>query len=274
MSTPRLVKHELLRKLSEVSGLSESDQARACGYAGKASNRVQTSLFKQAIVEANQAIEFDFAIRLWLGSGAGTQLLGKPENLQLSQPALAERLLTEPDEVPGSWCGSTFAAFLDQMRNKANSRAWFIIDSDFGIGVIGPENSSHLVSDKVLPETVANWFSISAQGKRRLLESENLEIFRPVHPSNVRHALERVIAGKPVSLAGKQIAITSKGPTSDTSADLSFLEEPEFQLKLKAAELAAIKNSLSWRITKPLRALSPIIKKFLTSLKFGRNLTF
>jgi len=98
MSTPRLVKHELLRKLSEVGGLSESDQARACGYAGKASNRVQTSLFKQAIDEANLAIEFDFAIRLWLGSGAGTQLLGKPENLQLSQPALAERLLTEPDQ--------------------------------------------------------------------------------------------------------------------------------------------------------------------------------
>ncbi|MEI8003565.1 MAG: hypothetical protein WCG94_04460, partial [Methanothrix sp.] len=97
MSTPRLVKHELMRKLSEVGGLSESDQARACGYAGKASNRVQTSLFRKAIDEANQVIEFDYAIRLWLGSGAGTQLLGKPENLQLSQPALAKRLLTEPD---------------------------------------------------------------------------------------------------------------------------------------------------------------------------------
>ncbi|MCX5969094.1 MAG: hypothetical protein NTV57_15980 [Cyanobacteria bacterium] len=98
MSTPRLVKHELLRKLSEVGGLSESDQARACGYAGKASNRVQTSLFKQAIDEANLAIEFDFAIRLWVGSGAGTQLLGNPENIQLSQPALAERVLTKPDQ--------------------------------------------------------------------------------------------------------------------------------------------------------------------------------
>ena len=97
MSSPKLVKHELLRKIAEIGSLSESDQARACGYAGKASNRVQTSLFRKAIDEANLAIEFNYAIRLWLGSGAGTQLLGKPENLQLSQPALAKRLLTEPD---------------------------------------------------------------------------------------------------------------------------------------------------------------------------------
>jgi hypothetical protein len=98
MSITRLVKHELLRKLLKIDDLSESDKARACGYTGKASTRVQTNLFRQAINEANQPIEFDLAIRLWLGSGAGTEILGTPNNYLLTQPALAERLSTEQDQ--------------------------------------------------------------------------------------------------------------------------------------------------------------------------------
>jgi len=98
MSTPRLVKHELLRKLHEIDDLSEIDKARACGYTGKASSRVQTNLLRQAIDEANQPIEFDLAIRLWLGSGAGTEIVGTPSDFLVTQPALAERLLTENDQ--------------------------------------------------------------------------------------------------------------------------------------------------------------------------------
>ncbi len=163
--------------------------------------------------------------------------------------------LAEPTEVVGAWCGTTYEAITDLMRDPQNTRAWFIIDSDFGIGVMGPENSAHLISDAVTSDEVANWFALSTEARRELLKNENLNLFRPVHADRVAQLMKAVIAGQTVSVDGFRAATLATAET----AGVEEVDHVSQQLNQKTAELDALRNSLSWRITKPLRAFGSIL---------------
>jgi hypothetical protein len=83
----RLCNHRLIQKLVVLHGSSEADIARACGYAGKASGRVNLNLFRKAITQAEMPILYDFAISISIADGP-EGFLGPKDYVCLTYPNL------------------------------------------------------------------------------------------------------------------------------------------------------------------------------------------
>lgn len=94
----------------------------------------------------------------------------------------------------GEWSGSTYAAFVDLMRNEFESRLWFVINSDYGIGVVGPEETSNRIKEKdSLIQDIQVWNSSNLAEKRERLRSPDKSIFRLVDSSKSEELIRRLL---------------------------------------------------------------------------------
>lgn len=145
---PRLINHLLLRELAQRHDLSEQDQARACGYVGRGSSRVQLGLFKAAVAEAHKPISFNFVIRVWIESGSGSYLVGMKGDPQAGHSVI------EGGEVPGQPdFGVVLSLFFrsNLRNNRSFSDLAFVVVSERA----GDEETTRLVSDPKQPSTLA-----------------------------------------------------------------------------------------------------------------------
>lgn len=93
----KLCNHRLIQKLVELHGSPEADMARACGYAGKASGRVNLNLFRNAITQAEMPILYDFAITISITDGP-EGFLGPKDYVCSTYPNLETLYLENPLE--------------------------------------------------------------------------------------------------------------------------------------------------------------------------------
>ncbi|MBI5156600.1 MAG: hypothetical protein HZA58_01155 [Acidimicrobiia bacterium] len=101
---------------------------------------------------------------------------------------------------PGPWCGSTYAAFRDVAM--PSDRAWFVVDDDYGLGVLGPLKTGHLIRHVLPAELARRWARADIDGKRDLLRDHGPQLMRLVEPARVGGLLASVMAGTAVELAG------------------------------------------------------------------------
>jgi hypothetical protein len=159
--------------------------------------------------------------------------LAKPNSIILVHDCLSLSSSLSADYVPGAWSGVTCFVFRE-FAKKVN-REWFVLDSDFGVGVLGPE-----ISNKK-----SIFYSINLEDLKKS-EAENSEQFyinprsfmRGVSPTDFQTALHLIKSGKsPEYLVGKK-----EIPQVDTDGIKKRLQELE-------AELSLIKNSRIWKAT-------------------------
>jgi hypothetical protein len=154
------------------------------------------------------------------------------------------------DEIDGEWSGSTFAAFQDLMRRQYRDRAWFIVDSDFGIGVIAPIGTAQFIEDSVSKNEVETWLSANLEDKRRFLLENSRPLFRAIEPVALHTVLEHVLSLKS--------SIVLPSMTENLSRSLQLIQE---ELVETQQRLEAIEASRSWKITAPYRALGSRLHK-------------
>jgi hypothetical protein len=80
----------------------------------------------------------------------------------------------------GPWCGSTYAAFRDFAIGS--DRAWFVVGSDFGLGVLGPRGTGRLVRHSVAPDLEAAWRRGDLDARRELFRESGATLMRLVAP--------------------------------------------------------------------------------------------
>jgi hypothetical protein len=152
------------------------------------------------------------------------------------------------DEISGEWSGSTFAAFQDLMRSQHHDRAWFIVNSDYGIGVIAPVETAQFLEDSVSTEEIDNWLSASLEEKREHLLKDSRALFRAIEPEAFHNVLESVLAGKPLRVFPSTI--------ENLWRSLQLAQEELVETKL---QLESMETSRSWKITAPYRALGSFL---------------
>jgi|GEM_PF-2370837 hypothetical protein len=99
--------------------------------------------------------------------------------------------LTEANQQKKYWCGSTYAAFRDVV--SATDRAWFVINTDFGLGIIGPKGTSPTIKDVVNPLLKSHWENADLAQKRDLFKQHGIELMRVLSLNNMDAALDAVI---------------------------------------------------------------------------------
>ena len=125
--------------------------------------------------------------------------IAKPNSIILVHDCLSRSSSLSPSFVAGAWSGVTCFVFREFV--KTINREWFVLDSDHGLGVIGPEvESKKKVQNSVDLELL------------RKAENENFEKFhanpskfmRGVSPANFHLAIDLVKSGlSPEALADK-----------------------------------------------------------------------
>ena len=106
--------------------------------------------------------------------------------------------LTSDIYQDGPWCGSTYAAFRDVA--ETSDRAWFVADSDFGLGVLGPANTAHLIRHDVAPELAALWRRSDIDSKRELLKDAAVPLMRVIAPARADDVLSSILRNEAVTL--------------------------------------------------------------------------
>lgn len=106
--------------------------------------------------------------------------------------------LTGDDYRAGDWCGSTYAAFRDAA--SSGDRAWFVVDSDYGLGVLGPKNSFPLVDDGIDAALASAWESASLEGKRELFAAHGHVLLRVIPEDRAEAVVSRLLLKQPVRL--------------------------------------------------------------------------
>lgn len=98
----------------------------------------------------------------------------------------------------GAWCGSTYAAFRDVAL--PSGRAWFVVDDDYGLGVLGPKNTGHLIRQDTPAALAAQWRRADIDAKRELLRESGAQLMRAVPAERVGDMMARLIRNEPVDL--------------------------------------------------------------------------
>jgi len=98
----------------------------------------------------------------------------------------------------GPWCGSTYAAFRDHAL--ASDRAWFVVDDDYGLGVLGPRRTGHLVRHEIPAALAAAWSRADIDGKRELLREHGPAVMRVVEPGSAMAVVGAVVAGESAAI--------------------------------------------------------------------------
>lgn len=92
--------------------------------------------------------------------------------------------------VDGPWCGSTYAAFRDVA--VSSGRGWFVVDADYGLGVMTPEGTNHLVSRASPARLDTRWALADLEQRRALLAEYAVDLMRVVRPEQVGELLWRM----------------------------------------------------------------------------------
>ena len=79
------------------------------------------------------------------------------------------------------WAGATAVAFRDVAM--ASGRPWFVVDADFGLGVIGPKGL--MIEAAVQPALERKWSTATTQGRVRLVKRQGDLLMRSVDPTAV-----------------------------------------------------------------------------------------
>ncbi len=145
--------------------------------------------------------------------------IAKPSSIILVHDCLSRSSSLSPDYVPGAWSGVT--CFVFREFAKTVNREWFVLDSDFGVGVLGPEieNISPSLKSVDLKDLKKN-------------ESENFKKFyaspqkymRGIAPSDFLNAVNLIRSGKsPEHLVKKKVGWAIKAPKRKASKFLRKL---------------------------------------------------
>jgi hypothetical protein len=163
--------------------------------------------------------------------------IAKPNSIILVHDCLAHSSSLSSTYVPGAWSGVT--CFVFREFAKTVNREWFVLDSDHGLGVLGPETNTK--------QSLINSVDLELLEKSEL---ENLKQFyensrqymRGIAPSRFQEALKRIRSGESPEylVAGNQELIND--------SDRNRIHELENELNL-------IKNSRTWRATSLYRRL-------------------
>ena len=89
------------------------------------------------------------------------------------------------------WAGATAAAFRDVAM--ASGRPWFVVDTDFGLGVIGPVGATITVAAQ--PALERRWGAAQVQGRVRLVRRHGDLLMRSINPVAVRDLLDALRSG-------------------------------------------------------------------------------
>jgi hypothetical protein len=100
------------------------------------------------------------------------------------------------------WCGQTFSAFRDFAT--AGSRAWFVVDGDFGLGVLGPRGSAAKVHDRIDAETESLWREANPQARRDLLATSGRALLRVAPAELAEDLVSRIIGGGAFAMPGAE----------------------------------------------------------------------
>lgn len=114
----------------------------------------------------------------------------RPTGWIIVHDCLPPHALTTPRFVPGHWCGSTYAAFRDFAAR--GERAWFVVDTDFGLGVLGPEGTKSRISDVAPAELLREWNAADLEGRRALLRTDGATIMRALPSAVATNLLSRI----------------------------------------------------------------------------------
>lgn len=98
--------------------------------------------------------------------------------------------LANEQHQDGAWCGSTYAAFRD-FACRSN-RAWFVVDTDFGVGIMGPAHTHGCILDLINPALVERWEHSDIAGKRDLLKSDGSALMRVIRPDQFEHFVDGI----------------------------------------------------------------------------------
>jgi hypothetical protein len=99
----------------------------------------------------------------------------------------------------GLWCGHTFSAFRD--FSARSGRAWFVLDADYGLGVLAPKNTSHHIVDPISAELETMWLESDQPSRCKLLEARGRELMRALPPDLADSILAKIIDREPIRLA-------------------------------------------------------------------------
>jgi hypothetical protein len=159
--------------------------------------------------------------------------IAKPNSIILVHDCLARTSSLSAEFVPGSWSGVT--CFVFREFAKQVNREWFVLDSDFGVGVLGPE----IITKESMPH------SVNLENLKHS-ELENLEKFqsnprgfmRGILSTDFQKALHLIKIGESPEYLVNNLEV----PESDDEGIKNRIQELE-------SELSLIKNSRIWKLT-------------------------
>ncbi len=83
---------------------------------------------------------------------------------------------------------------------RQSDRAWFVVDDDHGLGVLGPRKTGHLVRHHTPASLTAEWDQADIHTKRQLYRDHGPVLMRAVAPERTEEVLAQLLRGEPVTL--------------------------------------------------------------------------
>jgi hypothetical protein len=163
--------------------------------------------------------------------------IAKPNSIILVHDCLARSSSLSSTFVPGAWSGVT--CFVFREFAKTVSREWFVLDSDHGLGVLGPEvDTKQPLLDSVNLELLKR---LELEELKQFYENPRLYM-RGIEPASFQEALNRIRSGE----SPEYLVLRTQEPINEF--DKNRMLELENELK-------AIKSSRIWRASSLYRKL-------------------
>jgi hypothetical protein len=123
-----------------------------------------------------------------------------------------------PSYVEGRWSGETYVAFRCWVSGQ--NRDWFVLDDDFGVGVVGPDLTMSGVDSVSHPLTRAE--SLTPEAVRTAFESDARELMRAVAPEQFTQAIECLTsAGDVCAVSTAYLTLINEGKITPAAVGLS-----------------------------------------------------
>ena len=173
----------LIKKLIDLEGSPEPEMAKACGYAGKASGRINLNQFRKAVALAREPIIYDFAITIIMSDGPD-EFLGPKDSVCLVHPNIASLYPENPTAplILTAYCRNDepypVVSFL--LVKVPGSCPELVSDPDV-LGEIGKVSflgaRSSMLSPKESGEMLANSFSTLSIASIQSLSASTVKLF-------------------------------------------------------------------------------------------------
>lgn len=149
--------------------------------------------------------------------------------------------------IPGAWSGVTAIAFRDLV--SILNRNWCVIDSNHGIGVIGPEYGSQAIED--LPNN-PRWLTADLEEKVRIFYEDPRDLMRAIGPAQAEAAIRNLkLKANVKKLSAEYSANPARFQSGASTAEFEELRK----------QFEAIQNSKIWKLTAPYRAIRKSFKR-------------